>query len=61
MTVVNLHSPDGKTHAAVQLEGIEPEQYKQLSDFLGAALEREELAYVAVSVAMRQATKRAGN
>ena len=57
MTVVNLHSPDGKVHAAVQLEGIEPEQYKQLSDLLGAALDREKLAYVAVSVAMRQAVE----
>jgi len=57
MTVVNLHSPDGKTHAAVQLEGIRPEQYKQLSDALGEALEREELAYVGVSVAMRQAVE----
>jgi hypothetical protein len=57
MTVVSLHSPDGKTHAAVQLEGIEPEQYRQLSDALGATLDREELAYVAVSVAMRQAVE----
>lgn len=57
MTVVNLHSPDGKTHAAVPLEGIDPEQYQQLSDVLGAALEREGLAYVAVSVAMRQAVE----
>lgn len=57
MTVVNLHSPDGQDHAAVQLEGIEPEQYQQLSDALGEALEREELAYVAVSVAMRQAVE----
>ena len=57
MTIVNLHSPDGKVHAAIQLEGIEPEQYKQLSDLLGAALEREQLAYVAVSVAMRQAVE----
>lgn len=57
MTIVDLHSPDGKTRAAVRLEGIEPEQYKQLSDSLGAALEREELAYVAVSVAMRQAVE----
>ena len=57
MTVVNLHSPDRKTHAAVPLEGIEPEQYQQLSDVLGAALEREELAYVAVSVAMRHAVE----
>lgn len=58
MTVVDLHSPDGKTHAAVQLEGIEPEQYRQLSDFIGEALEREELAYVAVSAAIRQAVER---
>lgn len=57
MTVVNLHSPDRKTHAAVQLEGIELGQYKQLSDALGAALEREKLAYVAVSAAMRQAVE----
>lgn len=57
MTVVNLHSPDGKTHAAVQLKGIEPGQYKQLSNALGAALDREELAYVAVSAAMRQAVE----
>ena len=57
MTIVDLHSPDGKTHAAVHLEGIEPGQYKQLSDILGAALEREKLAYVAVSVAMCQAVE----
>ncbi len=61
MTVVHLHSPDGKVHAAVQLEGIEEEQYKRLSDFLGEALEREELAYVAVSAAMRQAVERCPN
>lgn len=58
MTVVDLHSPDGKVHAAVQVEGIKPKQYKQISDFLGEALKREELAYVAVSVAMRQAVER---
>lgn len=57
MTVVNLHSPDGKTREAVHLEGIEPEQYQQLSDALGAALDREELAYVAVSFAMRRAVE----
>ena len=58
MTVVELHSPDGKTHAAVQLDGIEPRDYAELSDSLGASLEREELAYVAVSAAMRQAVER---
>jgi hypothetical protein len=58
MIVVELHSPDGTVHAAVQLEGIEPGQYKRLSDFLGEALGREELAYVAVSAAMRQAVER---
>jgi hypothetical protein len=58
MTVVDLQSPDGKVHVAVQLEGIEPEQYKRLSDVVGKALEREELAYVAVSAAMRQAVER---
>ena len=58
MTIVELHSPDGKFHAAVQVEGIKPEQYRRLSDFLGEALEREELAYVAVSSAMRQAVER---
>ena len=58
MTVVDLHSPDGQVHVAVRIEGIEPEQYKQLSDFLGESLEREELAYVAVSSAMRQAVER---
>jgi hypothetical protein len=57
MTVVDLHSPDGKVHAAVQLEGIAPGQYKRLSNSLGAALEREKLAYVAVSTAMRQAVE----
>ena len=57
MTIVELHSPDGKTHAAVRLQGIEPEQYKQLSDALGAALDREKLAYVAVSMAMRIAVE----
>jgi BsaWI restriction endonuclease type 2 len=61
MMIVDLHSPDGKTHAAVQLDGIDTEQYKRLSDFLGEALEREELAYVAVSVAMRQAVERCPN
>jgi hypothetical protein len=58
MTAVELHSPDGKMHLTVQLEGIKPPQYKRLSDFLGEALEREELAYVAVSAAMRQAVER---
>jgi hypothetical protein len=57
MTTIDLHSPDGKTRVAVQLEEVEPEQYKRLSDFLGEALEREELAYVAVSAAMRQAVE----
>jgi hypothetical protein len=57
MTVVDLHSPDGKAHVAVRIEGIQPEQYKRLSDALGEALEREDLGYVAVSVAMRQAIK----
>jgi hypothetical protein len=57
MTNVELHSPNGKVHAVVRLEGIEPEEYKQLSDVLGQSLEREELAYVAVSSAMRQAVE----
>ena len=61
MTVVDLHSPDGKTHAAVRLDGIEPDAYAQLSDFLGMSLEREELAYVGVSAAMRQAVGRCPN
>jgi hypothetical protein len=57
VTIVDLHSPDGAVHAAVQIEGIEPNQYRQLSDSLGAALERETRAYVAVSTAMRQAVE----
>jgi hypothetical protein len=55
MTIVHLHSPDGRTHVEVPLEGIQPEQYQRLSDALGEALGREDLAYVAVSVAMRRA------
>lgn len=58
MTVVELHSPDGKTHAAVELQGIDPDVYAALSDFLGETLEREVLAYAAVSAAMRQAVER---
>lgn len=58
MTVVELHSPDGRTHVEVQIEGIELEQYQRLSDFLGQALQREARAYVAVSAAMRQAVER---
>ena len=57
MTIVELHSAERTTRVTVPLEEIEPEQYARLSDFLGEALAREELAYVAVSAAMRQAVE----
>jgi hypothetical protein len=57
MTTVSLESPDGKASISVQLEGIEPEQYKQLSELLGIALQREVKAYVAVAAIMRQAVE----
>jgi len=57
VTVVDLQSPDGRTHAAVQLDAVEPEQYRQLSDLLGERLECEDLAYAAVSAVMCQAVQ----
>ena len=55
MTPVNLVSPDGRTQTQVEIEGIEPDQYAQVSEVLGREMERETRMYVGVAAAMQTA------
>lgn len=55
MTLVNLVSPDGQIQTRVEIDGIEPAQYEQVSDVLGREMERETRVYVGVAAAMQTA------
>jgi hypothetical protein len=58
MTPVVLVSTDGTEQATVNVEGIDPAQYQQVSDFLGVALQQQKTqAYIGVSKAMQLAIK----
>lgn len=54
-TPVELISPDQRTRVTVHIAGITPEQYKQVSDYLGCELQRVSQTYVGVAKAMRLA------
>jgi hypothetical protein len=49
MTPVLLLSPNGKQKVMVNVEGIEPLHYKQVSDALGVELERATQTYIATA------------
>src|ERR1039458_504878 len=53
MTPVVLQSPDGRQQVTVNVEGITPAKYQQVSDQLGVELERRTQTYVGVANAMR--------
>ncbi len=57
MTEVVLTSPDERTSVTVEVAGIEPEQYRQVSDLLGREIDRETRTYVGVANAMKFATE----
>jgi hypothetical protein len=54
-TSVVLVSPDERKRATVTLAGITEKQYGEISDYLGAQLERPSQAYIGVSNAMQMA------
>src|SRR5438876_1608131 len=55
MTPVVLRSPNGRQEVTVNVEGIEPDQYQQVSDTLGRELNRTTQTYIGVASAMRLA------
>jgi hypothetical protein len=55
MTPVLLQSPDGRQQVTVNVEGITPAQYQQVSDQLGVELDRRTQTYVGVANTMRLA------
>jgi hypothetical protein len=57
MTPVVLQSPDRQKRVTVNVEGIDPPQYQQVSDRLGVELKRASQMYIGVSNAMQLALR----
>ena len=57
MTPVALQSSNGQQQVTVNVEGIDPQQYQQVSDQLGVELNRQTQTYIGVANAMELATR----